>query len=285
MGPARLWPTPRLLLVVVAVASAACATARNYLDPLGPSYQGHHAAPGGWSSDPTPSDAPLRVVTFNIEHGRKIDRALEVLRESEPLRNADVLALQEMDAAGVETIARELGLNYVYVPSGVHPKSGRDFGCALLSPWPLEQPRKVRLPHAARMTRLRRVAVGTTLRRGGQRVRVYSLHLPSPPAISGGARREQIRTVLADAEASPDPVILAGDFNSHGIGNEVVRAGYSWPTRDVGTTSKWLGIGFSFDHVFGKGLASAPGLSAGVVKDNRGASDHRPVWAVLVAAR
>jgi endonuclease/exonuclease/phosphatase (EEP) superfamily protein YafD len=38
----------------------------------------------------------------------------------------------------------------------------------------------------------------------------------------------------------------------------------------------------SIDHIFAKGLASPTDVAvAGVVQDNRGASDHRPVWAVF----
>jgi endonuclease/exonuclease/phosphatase (EEP) superfamily protein YafD len=35
---------------------------------------------------------------------------------------------------------------------------------------------------------------------------------------------------------------------------------------------------FGWDHIFARGLATD---AAGVVKDVRGASDHRPVWAGL----
>jgi len=51
---------------------------------------------------------------------------------------------------------------------------------------------------------------------------------------------------------------------------------------------RFLGIpiaGLSYDHVFARGWVRAAGAGAvGVVADNRGASDHRPVWAVLMPA-
>jgi endonuclease/exonuclease/phosphatase (EEP) superfamily protein YafD len=115
-------------------------------------------------------------------------------------------------------------------------------------------------------------------------VRVYSLHLPSPLGVTGGARRQQLEVLLADAADSTDPVVIAGDFNSRDVGKQLEEAGYSWPTRDVGTTSKFFFFGMSIDHIFARGLVAAPDVeSFGAVKDNRGASDHRPVWAVLVA--
>ena len=190
-----------LAVAALAITTSACAGAINYLDPSGPLHEGRRAAPEAVAR--APHAAPLRVVSFNIESGREIDRALEVLRGSEPLRDPDLLALQEMDLPGVERIAARLGLNYLYVPSAVHPQSKREFGSALLSPWPLTEPRKIVLPHAALGTRLRRSVLVATLARGSQRVRVYAVHLPSPVGITGGSRRDEVRVVLADAAGSP----------------------------------------------------------------------------------
>jgi endonuclease/exonuclease/phosphatase family metal-dependent hydrolase len=40
----------------------------------------------------------------------------------------------------------------------------------------------------------------------------------------------------------------------------------------------------SFDHVFVREFRASPDVeSCGVVKDNHGASDHSPVWAILGA--
>lgn len=264
----------RPALVFAAVLGVSCSTF-NYLDPSGPSYERRFAE----EARPSPAPAaPLRVVTFNIAYAVKIDLALELLREDPSLRGVDVLALQEMDAPGTERLARELGMNSVYVPSAIHPKTGRDFGCAILSPWPLVEPGKVVLPVAAFGSGVRRSAVSATVRWGERRVLVYSVHLPSPLGVTGGARRQQLEVLLADAADSSDPVVITGDFNSKDVGDLIVEAGYSWPTRDVGSTSRFLFFGMSIDHIFARGLEFR---SAGVVQDNRGASDHRPVWALL----
>jgi endonuclease/exonuclease/phosphatase family metal-dependent hydrolase len=267
----------------LAASGFACAPAVNYLDPSGPLYR---TSRGGTAAAPT-AERPLRVVSFNIAYAIEIDKAIEVLRTSEPLRDPDVLALQEMDAPGTERIARALGMNAVYFPSGVHPKHERDFGCAILSPWPIEEPRKILLPHGARVSGLRRSAVSAVVVRGGQRIRVYSLHLPSPLAISGGSRKDELRVIAADAASAEGPVVIAGDFNSHGKVEELAKAGFTWVTRDLGDTARLavLGIGLgglSYDHVLAKGLRPAPGPGAmGIVQDNHGASDHKPIWVVL----
>jgi endonuclease/exonuclease/phosphatase family metal-dependent hydrolase len=264
--------------LLAAVLGGGCAAAVNYLDASGPLYQTRHAA-GNEAS----ADRPLRIVTFNIEYALHVDRAITVLRETESLQGLDLLALQEMDAPGVEKIAAALGLDSLYIPSGVAPKTGRDIGCALLSPWPLVEPRKLLLPHGSRGTGLRRVAVGATLLRGGRRYRVYAVHLPAPFGVSGHDLTDEVETLLADADASPDPVVIAGDFNSHGLGKRFVKRGYVWLTRDVGATASEVGVlKLAFDHIFVKGLRpAAPGPVAGVVRDNKKASDHRPVWALV----
>ena len=110
---------------------------------------------------------------------------------------------------------------------------------------------------------------------GGRCFRAYSLHLGSPLGMSPGDRRDQAAAVLEDADASPDPVIIAGDFNSSGIGELFEERGYFWPTRSVGKSVMW----FSFDHVFVRGVSA--GSAAGVAREVDDASDHRPAWVRL----
>jgi endonuclease/exonuclease/phosphatase family metal-dependent hydrolase len=295
----RQWRRVLLGSILLVVACACAAT--NYPEASGPLYTGRYGesrslrsgadSPGSAPAplEPTsaqdvapPASAPLRVVTFNIAFALQIDSALAVLRQAAPLRRPDFLALQEMDAPSVERIAATLGMNYIYYPSGLHPRYGRDFGCAVLSPWPLEEPRKIVMPQRARFTGLTRVITVATLRRGAQRFRVYAVHLPSPMGISKSARREQLKVLLADALASPDPVILAGDFNSEAAGEAFERSGFVWPTRNIVATTRFLGVGFRYDHVLARGLRLAGGDSTvGVVEENRAASDHCPVWALL----
>jgi endonuclease/exonuclease/phosphatase (EEP) superfamily protein YafD len=38
---------------------------------------------------------------------------------------------------------------------------------------------------------------------------------------------------------------------------------------------------FSLDHIFARGLPGGATYEMGAVRDSRGASDHRPVWAVV----
>jgi endonuclease/exonuclease/phosphatase family metal-dependent hydrolase len=257
----------RLLLVLLLCAS--CTGVRNHPDPAGPRFAGSYAHEAALPV--------LRVATFNIKYGRRVDRAVALFRENALLAAADVIVLQEMNEAAVEQMAEALHLDYVYYPGAWHPKGRANFGNAILSRWPLSDDRKVLLPHPGRFRKMRRIAVGATVTIRGLPVRVYSVHLETPGAISEPHRREQVAAILEDAGAAPR-VIVAGDFNNTGIVADAMRdAGYDWISRGVGRT-----IGhFSWDHVFARGLPAANRTPAAVIRDNYGASDHKPVWAEL----
>lgn len=268
-------PMRRLLETTIAAAllscAPGCATALNYDDPTGPLLVVPQLSSRLATSE-------IRLVTFNVKFGEHVDRAGDLLTRPGPLRDADVLFLQEMDGPGTEKLARALGMNSIYVPSARHPHSHRDFGVAVLSPWPLDDARKVPLPHEHRFRKLRRAAVAATVRTPAGNVRAYSVHFETVYGLwSGGHRRDQARAVLADAATWPGPVVIAGDFNGRGPADEVAKAGFSWLTRTLDDR----GIFFDFDHLLVRGLCATRHRPAGHAPDVTGASDHRPVWAIV----
>lgn len=258
------------VLLASLVGLVSCATARNYEDPSGPILIGPTVAP-------RPSGGDVRLVTFNIKFARHVDRAIDLLSRPGPLRGADVLVLQEMDGPGTETLARQLNLNFVYVPSAVHPASHRDFGVAILSPWAIDAARKILLPHLHRTRKMRRAAAVATVHSPSGAVRVYAVHLETPFGASASARRDQARTIAADAAGWAGPVVVAGDFNGAAGADELARAGYTWLTRDVHNTS---GL-FDVDHILVRGLCAGRTPAAAKAADPTRASDHVPVWAVV----
>ncbi len=261
---------PGLAVCLLIAGLSACATARNYDDPAGPIFIGRV------QTLPRPP-RPLRIVTFNIKFGEHLERAAAVLSQAGPLRDADVLVLQEMDRPGIEQLSRDLQLNYAYVPSAVHPSSRRDMGVAILSPWPMDDVAKVPLPHAHRLRKMRRAAARATVETGAGPVLVYALHLETPFGASGGVRRAQARAVLQDAAGWNGPVVIAGDFNGTGGARELAKAGFSWLTRSVRNTA-WV---FDLDHILVRGLCAVADPPAARGPDVHGVSDHRPVWALV----
>ena len=261
---------PSFALTALAMSSTACATARNYTDPAGPIFVGQ-------SSSLTRAAGDLRVVTFNIEFARHVDRAVDLLMRPGPLKDADVLVLQEMDRPGTESLARALGMNYAYVPAAVHPSSHRDLGVAIVSPWPIADVRKILLPHHHRFRKMRRSAAAATINASSGSVRVYAVHFETVFGASGRARRDQARAVADEATAWTAPVVIAGDFNGTEGARELANLGYTWLTRDVHNTAG----PFDLDHILVRGLCATGVPPAAKAPDATDASDHAPVWATV----
>jgi endonuclease/exonuclease/phosphatase family metal-dependent hydrolase len=256
-------------IVLLGSLAVGCTRTTNLLNPASPAFLGSYASAPDSAARPE-----LRIVTFNIKLGRGIDRAIEVLNNGS-LADADVIALQEMDEIGVDRIARALELNYAYYPGSIHPIDHRYFGPALLSRWPIERSWKVLLPHEGRIRHQRRTATAAILRVRGRPLLAYAVHLETQLKISETGRQDQVRTILQDARRFAGPVVIAGDFNSEGIGPFLVEQGYHWLTERVGPSIAF----FSWDHIFVRQLAPR---QAGVVREVHGASDHKPVWAVAL---
>jgi endonuclease/exonuclease/phosphatase family metal-dependent hydrolase len=259
----------RLMLVAGLLG---CPTGRNYDDPDGPRYAGGTAVATG----PGYKNATtLRVVSFNIEYALRVDSAIAVLAGDPALRNADVILLQEMDEKATRRVADTLGMAYVYYPSVFRFKTRRDLGNAILTRWPIVEDRKVVLPHLSRIVHSQRAATAATIRVGEALVRVYSLHLGTMAGLAPAARRDQLQAILTDARRYRR-VVIGGDLNDPGIGRIALDMGYTWPTQRGPSTTR---VG-RLDHILLKGFESPDSAAAGTVLDNRGASDHLPVWAV-----
>lgn len=259
------------LLLVAGIALtliAGCANVTNFNDPKGPGLYVNYAPPRTQAPD------SLRVVTFNIKYAKEIDKAIEVLRHTPELQNADVIALQEMDDKGTDQIARALHMNAVYYAASMHPVSQKPFGPAILTRWPVERGWKLILPHQTHIRSQKRVAACAIVHIGGRDVRIYSLHLEAPFRVRERKRREQAVAVIEDAKNWTGPVVIAGDLNDSLLDDLFEKAGYEWGTKGMGPTVGPL----EFDHVFAKDLG--PVLRSGK-SDAKGASDHRPVWAVF----
>lgn len=273
-GVAARYRHPRALVVTACLALAAgCAPTINLPDPSAPRFLGSYASyPGDTSA------APIRIVAFNVKLGRRIDRAIEVLK-SDSLRGADIISLEEMTDVGADRIARALHMNYAYYPSFIHPTDRTYFGPAVLSRWPIVRSWKLFLPHRSRTRGQIRTATGADVVIRGDTTRVYAVHLETPSGASDAARADQARAIMADVGEFAGPVIIGGDFNSYGVGLVFAHAGYRWLTKYVEHTISY----FAWDHIFVRGLEPLRSdySSAGVVRQVRGASDHHPVWAVV----
>lgn len=251
-----------------------CRMGVNYASAGGPRY----AAPAASRQAPSATGTDsLRLVSFNIAFAVNVDSAIALLTTDPALRGADVVLLQEMDEPGTRRIAEALGSAYVYYPAIYSLHTKRDFGNAILSKWPIVGDAKLILPNRAFLKGTQRIATAATIRVRDTDIRVYSTHLATWLEGGPGARRDQLAAIL-DHAAGHARVVVGGDMNSHGVGRLAVARGYLWPTKD-GPRTAALG---RWDHLFQRGFTQPPGEVAGTVLEVMHASDHRPVWAVVL---
>ncbi len=228
----------------------------------------------------------LTVTTFNIQFGLAAGRAARELSLAARFRRPDLILLQEMDPAGSAAIARDLGFHHVYAPAAVHSHHGRQFGQAILSPWPLRDAEIVHLPHTHPVNGQRRIALLATADVAGREVRVGSVHTETA-LLAASLRAEQVVTAL-DAFADWDgPAVIGGDFNTVTAANvrDLARLGRSAGfdrLDDYGPTADWTAGGvrlasFTLDHVLSRGLDLHTAPATRMTR----ASDHRPLWATF----
>jgi endonuclease/exonuclease/phosphatase family metal-dependent hydrolase len=251
----------------------------------------------------------IRVVNWNINRGLRLQKVIEFLASAK----ADVVLLQESDLNArrthhlnvAEEIAQKLQMNYVF---------GREFqeltqgsraspayhGQAMLSRWPLSNPRILRFQKQSNFWRPRwflpeiepfqeriggRLALVCETTIAGKRVVTYNLHLESKG--DDALRCCQIVETLEDARRyeTSTPIVLAGDFNfdvSGGPASTAIRQAQfqnAFANQHVPTTPhSFLEPGRSIDWIFVRGPVHATRAS---VHSSISASDHFPLSAVL----
>ncbi|MHC5011551.1 MAG: endonuclease/exonuclease/phosphatase family protein, partial [Planctomycetota bacterium] len=171
------------------------------------------AADDGPEQDPA---RPLRILAYNIKHGRGMDgridleRVARVIAKEEP----DLVALQEVDRnctrSGNQDIAAELGrrLGMDHRFGAFMAFQGGEYGMAVLSRLPITSTTRHPLPAGAEP-------------RCALEVQVEADWLPSPLSFvsihndwtNETFRSNQVEALLEALKDREMPVVLAGDFN------------------------------------------------------------------------
>ena len=252
-------------------------TAENHIDPNDPSYSQNYAP-----ENPIPIEE-LTIISYNIWFGEDIGQALSEIKEIKSQKEVDVILLQEMDEVGIEQMARELQMNYVYFPAAIEPTYDKNFGNAILSRWPIIHSKKLILPHKSFSNRMNRIATRATIRVPDGDILVYSVHTESVFTLPR-FREDQYRSILDDIEPEARLVIVGGDFNSftkadvEKLEKEYQQAGLIRVSEGSGYTFIKFGIEMSSDHIFAKGFVhNETGKMAEAT-----ASDHLPIWVTLL---
>ena len=282
---------PRLIAATAAaVALSACASfGINYLHPQGPrcAALGRHR-----TSVAVPQGDSFVLISFNVKFGEHPEQAAQALHRT-GFDRVDVLLLQEVDLRSTIIIAESLGYDYVYYPAAIHPATERQFGLAVLSPWPIRDDRKILLPWLETGDDARKIAVAATVWLQGQPVGIVNTHLQSglTPVKTGDQLQAITGCVYTTTCQHPGApmldnlphYVLAGDLNTRT--SDSVRVadtvlGWSGLTRvpDIGRTYRYLPFGF--DHIYASRDLDV--RESGTLTDlgNTG-SDHLPIYAVF----
>jgi endonuclease/exonuclease/phosphatase family metal-dependent hydrolase len=249
------------------------------MDTEGPSLCGSYSEQCPVSSD------TVKVISYNIKFGERIEEAREQIRLQETLRDPDIILLQEVDGEGVEWVAREGKFNFVYFPASVHGKHDKDFGNAILSRWPIHNERKVILPHEKPISKQVRIATTATVVIDSTEVLAYSVHTETA-WLGIDERMAQVDSVISSVPADIEHIVIGGDFNT--VSSSTIKkvrerfeaAGFAHATMEVGYTAEEGPFGlleFELDHIFVRGFDV---VSAGT-GDKTDVSDHLPIWLLL----
>ncbi|WP_410813112.1 endonuclease/exonuclease/phosphatase family protein [Micromonospora sp. 067-2] len=227
----------------------------------------------------------LTVVAYNIRMGFGLDGRFDPdgLADAVGRQRPDVVLLSEVDRGWLlngghdtlDLLADRLGMPYVFGPA-----ADPVWGDAVLSRWPMTDPRTLPLPAVGAPTGAQALAVTLDLSEGVT-VAVVSTHLQPPP---GRGPVVQARAVadFAIGYADGRPLMVAGDLNTE-PGDEAFGTFTNAGLVDALAAARPLATSPAddprqqIDHVL-----VSPGLTAtGPVAPRGTASDHLPVAVTL----
>jgi endonuclease/exonuclease/phosphatase family metal-dependent hydrolase len=239
-------------------------------------------APGRASAE-TPT---LRLLSYNIHHGRGTDGAIDLPRIAAVITRTqpDLVALQELDrqtrrSGGVDQAARlgELtGMQFVFGQALEY--DGGQYGEAILSRWQFRETRLHPLPadpgFEPRAALACRVAWSP-----GRDLWFVATHLDHTHA--DGQRRAQLREIVRLFPADgPTPVLLAGDLNATPESPVLELLRPAWMSAGGGPTWPSAEPRKQLDYVFLR-RSDAWHVEGVESIDQQVASDHRPLLVVL----
>lgn len=243
----------------------------------------------------------MRITTWNVHFGKNTEAIVRAFRRNPNLSGSDVVLLQEIEfhpsegCGRADKIAERLGYYCVYAPA--RAKRSGSHGIALLSRFPIESTEIIELPFFDSPVRpRRRIALVAKVVTPDGPVHVCNVHLDV--RINARQRIEQLRRLVEKMQAlSPDPVIIAGDFNTspfhfafglfpvlpvsqrRRVERYMVQSGFAGIRRPP-LTYRPIVIPMRLDHIYAAGIRLE---RSGVEKRVR-VSDHRPIWADLAFA-
>jgi len=230
---------------------------------------------------------PLKVLTYNIRHGKGLDGRISLERVAGVIADAgaDLVALQEVDGHSPRsgfrnqavTLGRRLGMK-PFFGATIKAVGVPVYGNAILSRLPVRECNNWDLPGKGEPRGLKEVVAAAD----GAQFSFLTTHL----GLSIEARRVQIAKIIEVLSGTPRPFILTGDFNCLPDAAELVPL--SVLARDAAAEGAEPLFTYPadeprarIDFVF---LSPHWTLREVGVLEKSAASDHLPVFAVVEQA-
>ncbi|MCJ8008503.1 endonuclease/exonuclease/phosphatase family protein [Lederbergia wuyishanensis] len=232
----------------------------------------------------------MKIMSFNIHHGRGLDEILSLKRIAEIIRETDatVVGLQEVDRHFGERsefqdqakeLAELLNFHYAYGPNiNMQTTSGeaKQYGNAILSLYPIIESENFPLTSYEEEPR---GCLKATIDLNGVHVNVFNTHLSLEPI----SRMKQIDELIEVTSREKYPSVLMGDFNAEPESEEIKKL-----LKDTNFTDCFSNIGrnesypadgpnIRIDYIFTS--TELDSFNEKVV--NRKGSDHLPIVAMV----
>lgn len=229
----------------------------------------------------------VRVVTYNIKHGRGNDDVVDLERTANVLRplRPDIVGLQEVDRNVTRSgrvdepahLGTLLGMHHAF--GAFMDYQGGEYGLAILSRYPITSARSIRLPDGNEP----RVALVVEVQLpGGRTLSVVNVHFDW--VDDDGFRFAQASALAAELDRLMTPYVLLGDFNdtpeSRTLALFKTRAAEAAKPASDHLTFPSTGAEKEIDFIFRSPASMFDAREVRVVHEPL-ASDHRPVLAVL----
>ncbi len=232
--------------------------------------------------------AAMRVVTYNIKHGRGMDGTIDLERTAATLDtlDADIIALQEVDDQASRSgsvdqaawLAKRLGMHAAY--GAFMDFQGGRYGLAILSRTEIQSHETWRLPDGNEP----RVALAARiLTDSGKTITAIAVHFDW--VKNDGYRFEQARETIRRIEAIETPWIIFGDFNDVPGSRTMVAFDQvgrnAAKSADTAATFPADQPVIEIDYIITGPAGAWMPASAMVIPESQ-TSDHRPVVAKLL---
>ena len=241
-------------------------------------------------SAPSDSQTVLRVMCYNIRHGRGMDDVVDLTRTANAIKawNPDVVAVQEVDRNTARTnrtdqpkiLAEKLGMHYAFGKAIDH--QGGDYGLLILSRFPILDHQMILLPQEGqreqRGLQIARIGIPDAT---GKIIRLANTHL----GLSQTEREAQFDKIKVLLSEGDEPVILAGDFNVRPNNPLVVNLLETWKDADDPALGKNVTPNVQsrfgrIDYIFFRADDPFEVLESGTINDSI-TSDHMPIFSIF----